>query len=394
MLYFAFNTRGMSGVTDSTRVQNCTKTEEINMSDEFEFDIHVTNPTYSLIQAKITHVMVYDDISGDIVFVGRVSTTKEDSSSGIKNVTCHDALSYLNDSFYDGVDGKKGIHFMNYLAQAHVCHNAQVDNDSRRTINGILYSQANLDSKSLQPLLPEDMEFSGKRTFDVLRDIADAIKWEFQVTYRLAAPHFTISVAPYFGFKSRTPIATGLNLKSLTKDRDFGEFYTRIYPIGGYCYDEKRLKLPYNDAQYYSGTQPDAVWYDVVDGVTRKCYVENRKLVEKYGVYSTQIVYDDVVANTAAGLDVARHNLYARAYADAKKLNDRKETIQVQGYDLYKAGYPMDELKVHNYYQCIDTVTGTVVKARLKKMTTYYDKPYEPSLTLEWDGMDPEAEVT
>ena len=53
----------------------------------------------------------------------------------------------------------------------------------------------------------------------------------------------------------------------------------------------------------------------------------------------------------------------------------------------------MDELKVHNYYQCIDTITGTVVKARLKKKTTYFDKPFEPSLTLEYDGLDEDSEV-
>jgi hypothetical protein len=392
MLYFAFNTRGITGSTDSTMVQNVTKTEEINMSDEFAFDIHVTNSVYHLIQAKLTQIIVYDDVSGDIEFVGRVTTTKEDSGKGTKSVTCHDGLSYLNDSFYDGPDGKKGQPFINYFINQMTCHNTQVGNDQTRTFNSVVYDSTNLDSQTTSGILQNDMEFTGKRTFDVFRDVMSELTWEMQLTYQLAAPHFTVAFAPYFGFKSRTPIVTGLNLKNLTKDRDFGEFYTRIYPIGGYCYDEKRLRLPSNNTNY-SSSDDTTTWYDEVDNVNRKCYVENSKLVSKYGIYSIQKVYDDVVANSEAGLAIARHNLYVNAYNDAKKLTDRKETIQVQGYDLYKAGYPLDELKVHNYYQCIDTVTGIVVKARLKKMTKYYDKPFEPSLTLEYDGMDLEAEV-
>lgn len=400
MLYFAFNTRGMTGVTDSSEVQDCALTEEINMSDTFEFTIHASNPVYKLIQSKITYLTVFDDYCdmddsnnrGKVIFRGRVSTTKEDSGTAKKSVTCNDALSFLNDSFYNGPDAKAGQSIDSYFNSTYTLpvHNKALENDPFRTFQA--FSKQNDNGAKLT----DDISISGERTFDVLRALVDNLKWEFQLSYRLAVPHYTVTVAPYFGFKSRTPIVTGLNLKNLTKERDFGEFYTRIFPIGGYCYDEKRLQLYCQNSQEgnnYTFVDPTEQWPDYIDGIYRNQYVDNVKLVQKYGVYPKYVVYDDIVANSPAFIDQARHNLYAKAYADAKKLTDRKETIQVNGYDLYRAGYPMDELKVHNYYQCIDTITGTVVKARLKKKTTYFDKPFEPSLTLEYDGLDEDSEV-
>ena len=399
MLYFSFNTRGMTGITDSTKVKDCTLTEEINMSSTFEFSIHASNPVYKLIIPKITYITVFDDYGdmddtlnhGKVIFRGRVSTTKEDSGTAMKSVTCNDPLTYLNDSYYNGPDAKKGQHLAGYLHQLSCnVHNSAVAGDKARTYVNFVVTDTNND------ILGDDISISGERTFDVIRSLVDNLKWEFQLSYRADLPHYTLTISPYFGFKSRTPIATGLNLKNLTKDRDFGEFYTRIFPVGGYCFDERRLQL-YSNGQYGDNSQSyvtsDLQWHDYVDNVDRNQYVDNVKLVKKYGVYPKRVVYDGIVANSAAALPIARHNLYAKAYADAKKLNDRKETIQVNGYDLYRAGYPMDELKVHNYYQCIDTITGTAVKARLKKKTTYFDKPFEPALTLEYDGLDEDSEV-
>lgn len=404
MLYFAFNTRGMTGVTDSTKVQDCSLTEEVNMSSTFEFTIHATNPVYDLVQPKITYVTIYDDYGdiddtnnhGKVIFRGRVSTTKEDSGTAQKNVTCNDALSFLNDTYYDGVDAVKGNAIYAYInGGIAYMHNAVLEQDPWRTFYQFTIDNTN-STTNHNGVLTENVELQGLRHFDVLRELAEAVNYEFRLLYRATAPHYSVTIAPYFGFMSRTPIATGLNLKNLTKDRDFGEFYTRIFPVGGYSYDERRLRL-YSGSQYGDNgstyTPPNIKWHDYVDNVDRNQYVDNVKLVEKYGVYPKRVVYDDIVANTAAELPTARHNLYARAYADAKKLNDRKETIQVNGYDLYRAGYPMDELKVGNYYQCIDTITGTVVKARLKKKTSYADKPFEPALTLEYDGIDMDGEI-
>lgn len=442
MLYFAFNMRGQTAVTDSTKVQNCSLTEEINLSSSFAFNMHSTDPAYSIVWPKITYITVYDDIYGDVIFRGRVTTTAEDSSTGMKSVTCNDALIFLNDSFYTNKDAVQGNHIYMYLSYLTKNHNDMVENDSWRSFVDTFYIQTSLFSVIENPqagknphdewwyeyngssysrsadtsvvsgktyyasssltttnnngYLTENLELTGKSSFEVLRTIAESIHWEFKLGYLPSTPHYKITMAPYFGFKSRTPIATGLNLKNLTKERDFGEFYTRIFPVGGYCFDERRLKLysPNDYADNSSDNVPPSVqWHDAIDNVMRNQYVDNVRLVNKYGIYPKYVVYDDIVANTAEDLRAARHNLYVAAYKDAQKLNDRKETIKINGYDLYKAGYPMDELKVSNYYQCIDTVTGTVIKARLKKKTTYFDKPYEPSLTLEYDGIDTESEV-
>lgn len=399
MLYFAFNTRGMTGCTDSTKISSPAMSEEINMSTTFEFTIHASNPVYGLIQPKITYVTIYDDYGdmddpdnrGKVIFRGRVSTTKEDSASASKNITCNCPLDFLNDSFYTGPDVKKGYLLTSYFnADLLRVHNDLIENDPYRRFNQFIVQEPE------KAKLNDDISISGDRTFEALRTVLDALKWELKLSYSVSVPHYTVTVAPYFGFKSRTPIVTGLNLKNLTKDRDFGEFYTRIFPLGGYCYDEKRLQLyctASGEGNVNPFANPLATWHDYIDNVDRKQYIDNVKLVQKYGVYPKYVIYDDVVANSAATIDQARHNLYAKAYEDAKKLNDRKETIQVNGYDLYRAGYPMDELKVHNYYQCIDSVTGTVVRARLKKKTTYFDKPFEPSLTLEYDGIDEDSEV-
>jgi hypothetical protein len=399
MLYLAFNTRGMTGVTDSTKINDCSLTEEINMSDAFEFSISATNPVYPLIQSKITYITVFDDFAdiddtlnhGNVIFRGRVTSVKEDSSSAMKNVICNDALTFLNDSYYAGPDATKGQNIASYLNTQNIAtmHNMILENDSFRS-----FSSCNVISQT--GILTDNVSISGSRTYDAIRNLVDSLKWEFQLSYSFSSPHYSITIAPYFGFKSRTPIVTGLNLKKIATERDFGEFYTRIFPVGGYCYDEKRLQLYSTESQQanvYSYVDPSETWHDYIDNIDRKQYIDNVKLVRKYGVYPKYVVYEDIVANSPATIDQARHNLYATAYADAKKLNDRKYTIQVEGYDLYRAGYPMDELKVHNYYQCIDTVTGIVIKARLKKKTTNFDKPYEPTLTLEYDGLDEDGEV-
>jgi hypothetical protein len=113
-------------------------------------------------------------------------------------------------------------------------------------------------------------------------------------------------------------------------------------------------------------------------------YVDNKELVKKYGRIFKCITFDNIVANSAADIPNARQRLYAAAADHARKLSEPKLDIDISAYDLKRAGFPVDELKVSNIYEVIDPITDLHVLARLTSMTRYYDKPLEPDLTFEY----------
>lgn len=408
MLYFHFNTKGITCVTTSDKVKEPVKVKEINKIDGFSFYIHLSNPVCDQIVEKLTRVTIFDDFGMDVTFRGRVYKKTSDSSTGFMYIICEGPLGYLRDTYWRGPDAQAGQHIMNYVNGWLVpdC-NLFLPDYAQFSFVGLQGPDGGPLSANNSGTLIEDIELQGLSHFEVLDKLTSSIGWEFMVTYSPSTPHYSLYIAPYFGYKATTPIATGLNLKSLSKESDLGEFYNRVFPLGGYGYDGKRLTL--KEARIADATTIDSrpeytsisgyptvtltgnSTYNYLTGETFSSYVENVPLVEKYGPISKCVIFDYIVANSPEEVPELRQLLYKAAQQHARRLSDKKEEFQISGYDIHRAGYPVDELITSNFYECIDIVTNTHVVARLSKMSYSYERPLEPDLEFIYNKADTEC---
>lgn len=395
MLYFHFNTLGVTSCSTSQTTRGFAQAWEVNAIDSFKFAIHLSDPSTNIIQKKITYVTVYDDVEEEVIFRGRVYSISS-STDGFMEVTCEGPLSYLKDGVYRGPDITQGTHFMSaFSGWAFVDYNLFVDAKRQFYPNVNWISTGSADSAWNTGAIKEDLEVQGSDYYDFFFKVMEALGFDFTISRRGSAPYWQINVGLNIGYQSTTPITVGLNLKSLTKsstDEDNG-FYTTVFPMGGYCYDNKRLQLkepginnPLDNrpAAFADSIPGNQVAAGSSTGDTICSYIDNTKLVKKYGRIIKCVIFDNIVANSLSEKPAAKQKLYTAALDHAKKLSEPTFDFDISGYDLSKSGYPVDELVCGNYYEIIDPITNTHIVARLKAMTKYYEKPNEPDLTMEY----------
>lgn len=402
MLYFHFNTLGYVTCTTSERVKSPSQTWEVNKINSFKFAIHLTDPSSRNLRKRVTYVTIYDDVEDDVIFRGRVFSVSK-SSDGFAQVTCEGPLGYLHDGIYRGPDvtntytsGQStegyGTHVLSLFGGWMFLDYNQFVDAKRQFAPAIIWDgRESADKNWNNGLIREDLELNGLDCYEAFYKVIDALGWEFQLVYTQTAPHYQVHISQFFGYQCTTPITSSFNLKSSSVSSGDGDdgFYTSVFPMGGYSYDGKRLQLRDANVNSPLDVRSDA-FRDSTPGNTWQgnqlvcAYVDNKELVKKYGRIFKCVTFDNIVANSAADIPNARQRLYAAAADHARKLSEPKLDIDISAYDLKRAGFPVDELKVSNIYEVIDPITDLHVLARLTSMTRYYDKPLEPDLTFEY----------
>lgn len=406
----AINTLGYTACSDCKSIYNIKQVKEINKIDTFDFTVLPDDPLYSLLKTnKCSYITAYDETEYEVVFRGRITSLSPSSSgnSSETKVSCEGALGYLKDSICWGtyVETNKKDNQDRYfenkpnvssiLGPLISSHNLQVEPYMR--FNFVVYSTVNPVSDSDKGILTQSHSFDGVSSFDVLFDLLEDLNWECMVTYNDSNPHWTLHIAKRFGFYVADPIVTGLNLKSLSGEIDGSELVTRVFPLGGVGYDEKRLTLtdislggPLCVDQNLPGDQI----MNPTTGMYNKAYVDNDDLVSKWGARMGVVTFDDIVANSEDEVKEKRQILRNKAIEHARKLSDVKTSFSASAYDLYYAGYDINKLQLHNYYTVRDTIGDITVQARLVKNEINYDNKLDSEPEFTVDSSDSEASVS
>lgn len=399
-MIISVNSAGYTACSNCERIQNKKLVKEVNKADGFSFTVVPGDPIFDMLYAnKISHVIAYDDTQNEIVFRGRITSLnpQTDGVDSSKDVSCEGPLGYLRDSVVFGVyvestkeeDGEEvpnRVYFGSVMSDFINNHNKQVAPELQ--FKAITIHNPDPLNEDFG-ILKESHNFDGVTTMDAIVALLEDLDFECMVTWEKTIPHWTLHISPKFGYHAPDPIITGLNLKSLSESIDGSELVTSILPLGGVGYDEKRLMLgPISmgdDLDYTPYMSPGAQggdWYNESQAWYAKMYVDNDTLVRKYGRHIGVEVFDDIVANAADEVKANRIALREKACEKAAKLSDVEDEFDISVYDLYRAGYDIGALTLHNTYTVRDVNLDITVEARFTKQELDYDNILESECTF------------
>lgn len=269
---------------------------------------------------------------------------------------------------------KKGASLSVILSCMVTAHNAFVDPSFQITLGS-----------SPGGYLKEDLDLGGKTCYEAM----DTLAKEFAMEWNISESNQLVMAKKFGSMKGK--LKTGINLSSVSRSEDASDVYTAILPLGGVGYDEKRLSLTGKACNHYNygsikGTSVGA--YEDKNTGARGCpYVKNNILYNLYGLRIKLMIYDDIVVNDPSEYRNARNNLLRKAQEDCDQLSKQAVTFNVKALDFYASpiGGPGPELKVYNYYQVEDYITGINAVLRLTKKDFNFDDPLNPSLTFALD---------
>lgn len=393
-MFIAINTLGYSAASDCTKIQNKKLIKEVNKADGFTFSVLPDDDLFPLIKAnKCSYILAYDDIENEVVFRGRIlsANPESDDTEASISVSCEGPLGYLRDSVIYGVyvettkeeNGEtveNKVDARPLMSSWLTNHNNFVDDELKFNPYIQFYSDPNNENPEGLYILKQSHSFDGVSTMDAISEILDDLGYECMITHQQTIPHWTLHISPKFGYNAPDPIVTGLNLKSLSEEIDGSELVTSILPMGGVGYDEKRLMLgpvtmgmPISYLPYMPVGSQGGDWYNESQGWYANMYVDNDDLVSKWGRHIGVMTFDDIVANDASEVKAKRIALRAKACENAAKLSDVEDEFDITAWDLYRAGYEIGALTLHNTYTVRDTKLDITVAARLTKQEYDYD---------------------
>lgn len=397
MLYIDTNLFGMRAAALSDWVSDPHRVREINEIDTFTFTTYPGSALYSNNVPKATYVKVYDDVSKEVIFRGRTVSVKNSISDNTsKEVTCEGEVGYLKDSFVHGLKFAQGTPVFVVIQMLIINHNYFVDDARKFSTNIIVDDMADLTDNETY-FIPEDVDLDCVTTYEAFKTLIDMMKWEFQVIHNTSSSHQyprVIHIARYFGYKARLPLALGINVSSIEQSLNTDELVTRVFPVGGVGYDERRLTLiDYNSPCPVEFGDDGSVITNPTTGMYAKMYIDNETLVNKWGVYPGIATFDDIVANTPEELPAKRQLLRLFGILYARSLSDVNEEISITAHDLYSTGYTGEPIELFNFYPVVDPVSGLNGLARLKKVDENYDDILNSSLEFDIKRIDKNSEV-
>lgn len=408
----AVNTLGYTACSDCSTIYNVRKIVEVNKADAFEFTVLPEDPLYSVLKTnKCSYIIACDENENEsgVAFRGRVTnlSPKTSDTTSEMAVSCEGPLGYLKDSICWGTyvnssredslhnAQEQKTHFMSIMGPLIYSHNYQVAPELQFSIS---WSEPqNAVSDSDKGYLTKSHSFDGVNTLDVLLEILEDLDWECMVTYSASTPHWTLHMTKRFGFYVSDPIVSGINLKSLNGDIDGTDLVTRVVPLGGVGYDEKRLML---NNTWLGGplirSSDEAPDY-IINPSTNEynaAYVDNDDLVSKWGPRIGVEIFDDIVANSEEEVKDKRPILRNKALEYVRKLSDVKTSFAATAYELNYTDDEYSKLQLHNYYTIRDNIGDMTVQARLTKKEINYDNKLESESEFTVDSSDSGAKVT
>ena len=279
--------------------------EQIGMIAKVTFTIDKSNPYYDELISRVTQVWIYEeDIINErnnehnVLFAGHiVSITESISRDGIitKQVTCADHTDYLNDTIVP----RQSYWLTLRSAIGQISQFAE--NDHNDQVTHIEGSQGDPNVKCMyfnfSTTVPQDYNnyeyvVNWDTTYRVVREIMDRFGYEWYVEpykeeleagsgnyfYRMI-----VMVTDKIGKTSSVKLQDGVNIQSLTVQKDETNVVTRLFPLGSTNDDGSVVTIPSEEGD--TGDIHVSDRYNAID---------NETAIERYGIISGINTWDDV----------------------------------------------------------------------------------------------------
>ena len=325
----------------------------INSIDSFSFTILPNNIGYNLIFPMKTIVKVFNTLTNNYEFIGRVLTPTENlDASGLvsKSFLCESELAYLHDSNQDYGE-YHNISPQKYLKVILDKHNSIVDDSKKFTLGEVTVEDNN---DSIFRYLSYDTSWKN------INDLLNNLGGELQVRYEDETKY--LDYLKEIGTTSETDIRLGKNIQSISREKDPTNFYTRIKVLG--------TKLKTIDEE---GNEIDTEERLTIKSVNYGLdYIEDLEAIEMFGVIEGIIKFDDV--NTPEIL-----LRKGKEYLNSQKINISNKLTAL---DLATIGLDIDTFRVGNYHNLIVEIFDIDYLVRIIEKTIVIENPQKSSITL------------
>lgn len=348
----------------------CLAPDEVAADDEIAYEISaktkLTLLIYPQFQAwgfpeKNTTVTMLDVDGHSMEFYGRVTDVQDSMDSSGKfcrRVTCANEMDFLDDTRTSATIAAN-TYTMAILTTLLNAHNATVGvNSPRRFEIGDITAVA---GKSLADSI----------TFDYVTTL-EAIKKIFIETFGSEIRTRHIGGVNYidvgkFGSNSQTVIKISDNLQNIRVSRSAADrIVTRLIPLGGVGYNEKRLTI-----EQASGNTSGHI------------YIDNAELVAKYGIHEGVLIVNDLTAKSSGQVAALSQQLYDIGVEAAAALSIPAVQITLSALDLQKLGLSgYSGFALGNTHMTICPKLGVYNDLRITGVKRKLSSPQNTELTI------------
>ncbi|MGM0125731.1 hypothetical protein IGI37_003131 [Enterococcus sp. AZ194] len=241
----------------------------------FECTIGPQHELYKKIRPFKNRVEIYDN-NKKRVFDGRVVNIRNEMSSNgqfAEKILCEDAKSYLYDSVqsYQKPTARSTKEYLGLLLQE---HNKQVESHKQIYLGKVTVVE--------KKLIAIGIDY--KKTADIIKESLLNELGGYLIL-RQQEGRFYLDYLKEYGRESKTPLQITRNLKSANRELEIDNLVTQVVPLG------EEIKTADSEEANSSYSKPRIDISSVNDG---KIYLEDKKLVQEFGVIRKSIEFSDI----------------------------------------------------------------------------------------------------
>lgn len=330
--------------------------QNINEIDSFYFTYLPNNPIHTKIRPMITLIKVFNTLTGQYEFEGRVVTIEETLSENdlAFEVSCESELGFLHDSFQDFYEFRgTPKELLQRILNKH---------------NKVVESTKNFTLGTVEITDPNDYYYV---FLDQTETSWDAIQRTLIETYggelvmRKVGNNRHLDYVVQQGHRSDVAIALRKNLQSYSKLVDPTEIITRLKPLGTTLEPEE-----------HDENEPLGVKYprlDIKSANNGLDYIDNPELIKAFGVQGGVEVFDDIT--TVPALMKAGENFFKNQKLVLNQYN-------ITALDLFLIGKDIESFEVGNTHLLDDPVMNVYEWLRIIGKSVDINEPQNSSLTI------------
>lgn len=330
--------------------------QNINEIDSFYFTYLPNNPIHTKIRPMITLIKVFNTLTGQYEFEGRVVTIEETLSENdlAFEVSCESELGFLHDSFQDFYEFRGTPKEL--LQRILNKHNKVVESTKNFTLGTVEIT----DPNDYYYVFLDQTETSWDA---IQRTLIDTYGGE--LVMRKVGNNRYLNYVVQQGHRSDVSIALKKNLQSYSKLVDPTEIITRLKPLGTTLEPEE-----------HDENEPLGVKYprlDIKSANNGLDYIDNPELIKAFGVQGGVEVFDDIT--TVPALMKVGENFFKNQKLVLNQYN-------VTALDLFLIGKDIESFEVGNTHLLDDPVMNVYEWLRIIGKSVDINEPQNSSLTI------------
>lgn len=330
--------------------------QNINEIDSFYFTYLPNNPIHTKIRPMITLIKVFNTLTGQYEFEGRVVTIEETLSENdlAFEVSCESELGFLHDSFQDFYEFRGTPKEL--LQRILNKHNKVVESTKNFTLGTVEIT----DPNDYYYVFLDQTETSWDA---IQRTLIDTYGGE--LVMRKVGNNRYLDYVVQQGHRSDVAIALKKNLQSYSKLVDPTEIITRLKPLGTTLEPEE-----------HDENEPLGIKYprlDIKSANNGLDYIDNPELIKAFGVQGGVEVFDDIT--TVPALMKAGENFFKNQKLVLNQYN-------VTALDLFLIGKDIESFEVGNTHLLDDPIMNVYEWLRIIGKSVDINEPQNSSLTI------------